>query len=113
MKTLKSIIAIAAISFSVPANAAPLYAPHEREAFCPAIENLANKMMTARQAGMSMGAMIEYASRMSGRVKAVNVALIMKAFEVPQYSTREYKDRAATEFGNAAMLSCYKDGIEV
>lgn len=110
MKTIKAIIAIAALSFSVPVNAAPFYAPHEREGFCPAIENLAKKMMTARQAGMTMGAMMEYASRMSGRVKAVNVALIMKAFEVPQYSTKEYQEKAAAEFGNAAMLSCYKDG---
>lgn len=112
MKTLKAIIAIAAITFSVPVNAniTTPYAPHERERFCPAIENLATQIMLARQAGVPMGTMMQTANRMDGRVKQLNIALIMKAFEGPQYSTKEFQRRAATEFASASMLKCYKDG---
>lgn len=112
MKTLKAIIAIAAITFSVPVNASieTPYAPHERERFCPAVEYLATQIMLSRQSGVPMGSMMQIANRQQGRVKQLNVALILKAFEVSQYSTKEFQRRAATEFASASMLKCYKDG---
>lgn len=111
MKTIKSIIAIAALSFAAPASASVFYAPHERDEFCPAIERLATEIMMSRQAGVPMGTMMQIANRQVGRNKALNIALIMNAFNGPKYSTKEYQRKASIEFANAVMLSCYKDGV--
>lgn len=78
---------------------------------CPKIGNVAEGVMTARQSGMVMSVVvsrIEALTDMGPDAKQIVIAMIMAAYEVPQFGGDEAKSIAIKEFRNNNELLCWK-----
>ena len=69
---------------------------------CPTVVELAEQIMSARQAGVSIAKMMEVMSNEFQR------KLVLEAYQVPVYTTQEYRDSETTEFGNRQGVACYE-----
>lgn len=70
---------------------------------CAVVHAFAKTVMEARQEGVSLVTMIGIAGDDS-----VAKAIVMGAYEKPQYSGEEYRAKEASEFSNDIALECYK-----
>jgi hypothetical protein len=74
---------------------------------CTALSQLAEKIMENRQKGVPMHQQME---RISGtdEIHELGRTLIVEAYDTPKFGSPKYKNEAITEYGNEAMLACYK-----
>lgn len=75
---------------------------------CPQVAKAAELVMDNRQKGVPMHRQLE-AFTGSGAEAEIIRALILGAYETPRYSGNAYRREAITEYGNEAMLSCYRE----
>jgi len=76
---------------------------------CKHVEEMAENIMKNRQAGASMSDMMEIAnSTESEATRTVARHLVVKAYEMPRFSTEEHKRNIIIRFKNKAYLECYK-----
>ena len=69
---------------------------------CKMTGDIAEKMMMARQLGVSMQ------SVMAAAESPLRKAMVMDAYEVPRYATDEFQKRKAQDFRDKWYMSCYK-----
>lgn len=70
---------------------------------------LAEKIMMVRQSGKPLSALLEaMANGEDARVNKITRSMILQAYEMPQYSTDEYRASTAAEFRNTMELYCFK-----
>lgn len=95
-----------AVFFAAALNFAPearAQTQEEKLLFCKEISELAETIMTNRQAGISMVQMIEVAD---GNKMAS--ALVVAAYEQPRYSTEAVQARTIGDFRDEAYLACFQ-----
>ena len=98
MKALTALTLAILIALSTTALAA-----EEEQASCDQIANVAKSVMSGRQAGVSMGAMVGIA-----KGNALIEKMVVEAFESGRYSTKEIQDRQISEFRDKWFLWCFK-----
>ena len=81
----------------------PLYAetPPSPLENCVAAGELATAIMQGRQLGTPITKLLEIAED-----SEFAIALVLLAYGQPRYSTPEYQQRAADEFGSEIVVSC-------
>jgi len=70
---------------------------------CNNVAEFAEVIMEARQVGVSMPKAIELANGSKLLEK-----IIVDAYEVPHYSTQEYRSRKISDFRDSWYLACFK-----
>ena len=70
---------------------------------CAQLGETARVVMQNRQAGASLSGLMEIAQG-----NELFVQMILTAYEQPRWNTSENKNKAAEDFANEVMLSCYK-----
>lgn len=91
-----------------PVTAAPKRDIH---VLCPTFGNLAEKIMEARQSGVSMSKLMATTDNVDedGELMASIVrTLIQAAYEEPRYSTEEFIARSVEDFRTKVEVECYK-----
>jgi len=83
--------------------ASSLAAADEKQDYCVSVEKLASTVMTNRQAGVSLSAMMELAD--TELIKSI----VLGAYDTGRYGTDEYKERAITKYKNYWATICYKE----
>lgn len=74
--------------------------------FCDSLHSLSTSLMRARQNGVSMATMMQ---SIRGRASEEFLrALVIEAYEVPRYSSDEYRGRAVEDFANDQYLTCVR-----
>lgn len=68
---------------------------------CTDIHTLACKVMEARQIGIPITRMLEI-------VEPEFRFIVIEAFKVPKFSTKEFQQAAIDKFGEEAFLGCYE-----
>ena len=82
--------------------------------YCQAVSEIAYTIQKARQGGVSMAQLIEIAERSndgtpSGKVAVGTVrAMVIRAYEIPRYSSEVFKQRAMEDFRDQEALRCLK-----
>jgi len=82
--------------------------------FCRAMGILAETIMTNRQKGISLQAMLDLASKTIKEPDTLALAknMIMTAYDSPRYMSEESKQEAIEEFRDAGTLACLKGAME-
>lgn len=77
---------------------------------CKLLGNLAETIMTKRQEGVDLTTMLNIAESQGTSEEVANVSrkLVIAAYDSPEYSTQEYKERAIRKFKTEVMIECYK-----
>lgn len=75
---------------------------------CPIYEELAEKIMTARQYGMRISDVLSADEKESPEFTRAFRPMVFKAYESPAYSTDERRQDAIREYGQEVALSCYR-----
>lgn len=82
----------------------------EETTFCDTIEEVANAVMTKRQAGLPMSNMIRLLNKIDDKnFKKAMSLIIIDAYQIPMFYTNKAKKRAVLEFKNKWYLLCYKE----
>ena len=76
---------------------------------CPDVARAAELVMSNRQKGVPMHTQMAGFTGSGPEAELIR-ALIVAAYDSPKYSTGRFKAEATTEFGNDAMVACYKEG---
>ena len=97
MKKLLTAIAILSTSFIAQAE-------ESKGMSCKDISEFAGSVMQIRQQGTPMSDLYERANG-----SKVIESLIILAYEVPKFSTAEYKQREVNKFKNEFFLTCVKN----
>ena len=106
--TRESIMSIKAKLISI-AVAVMLCGTAAAEDPCTGPEELAEMIMTKRQQGAPMSAIMRIArSQDAERVRSIAVKLTMAAYDEPRYTSEEYQRRAVREFRNEVYRGCVK-----
>ena len=97
---LKSFIVATVILAASVASASTIN--NSKQEMCTTLSSIAERIMYLRQEGTDMMELV--------RVTTVPIAMKMveQAYEQPQYSTDEYKQRAVQRFKNEWALACFK-----
>lgn len=74
---------------------------------CAALGTLAASIMKGRQSGVPMSNMMAIA-RKNEQIGSLVSAMVIAAYETPQFSGEKYRQRKVVEFQNDVMLECYK-----
>lgn len=83
--------------------AAPAAATDEGQATCDEISALAEAIMTARQSGVSLGQAMSIADGNGGVEE-----MVIKAWEIPRYSTAQVQRREIEDFRDQWHLVCVR-----
>ena len=76
---------------------------------CRSYGELAEKIMTLRQRGVSLSELIDSLAKTEDEdTNKVTRSMILSAYEQPQYGTAEYQKAKAGEFKNNIELFCYQ-----
>jgi len=94
-KTVLTLTALAVLSSNVFAEA--------EQATCKDVQDMANSIMGARQAGAPMSKLYEIADG-----NKLLEHMVIAAYEQPQYATDEYQQKAVKRFADKYFLSCIK-----
>lgn len=78
------------------------------EELCASFGEMAQAIMGARQAGVSLSASLKIANEADEGDRELVRSIVMAAYERPAFSTQAYQDREAAEFGNQMHLTCLK-----
>lgn len=79
------------------------------EETCLMAKQIAETTMSARQAGVDIVDMINLANKTGGKLGALSKAMAIDAYNMPSYSTQEFKDREIADFGTRHYLNCIKN----
>ena len=74
---------------------------------CAKLGELAGSVMSARQAGVPMSKIMAIA-RQDESISKLLTAIVIAAYEAPQFSVEENRQRRVASFKNEIMLECYK-----
>ena len=74
---------------------------------CESMGEVAKDLMTARQAGTDMSALMKVADGLKGMNEYARTVTIA-AYEVPAYATEEMKLKSISDFSNKIQLACYQ-----
>ena len=99
MKTLILATALTALSFTAIAEDKP----SDKLTLCKELSTLAGRYMTLRQSGTSMADIYHTANG-----DDVIELMIERAYEVPRYPTKKYRDDEIVKFKNDWFLGCIK-----
>ena len=84
---------------------------------CQVVESLSRVIMEVRQVGASLGDVMAIANSppLPGMAMDAVAAqqklmkeLVLEAFEVPRFNTKENQQKAAVDFSNKAALACHR-----
>jgi ABC-type oligopeptide transport system substrate-binding subunit len=82
--------------------------------YCQAVSETAYAIQKARQSGVSMAKLIEIAERSNDGTPSGNVAvgtiraMVIRAYEIPRFSSEVFKQRAMEDFRDQETLRCLK-----
>ncbi|ADM26673.1 hypothetical protein PP589_gp21 [Pseudoalteromonas phage HS5] len=99
MKTLILATTLTVLSFTANAEV-----NKEEKATCKDMSELAGRYMTLRQSGAPMADIYSTA----GDSKIIEL-MIIKAYEVTRFNTKEFRDRQVIKFKNDWFLACIKN----
>lgn len=102
---IRNIIIVSAIIFS-SCQLQPAFAADKE--FCLTQLELAETIMKARQAGVSIKDVLNFNKETSKEVKEHLTILTEYAYTKPRFSTEEYKRKAIVEFGTEIYNICRK-----
>lgn len=104
MKILAGILFILlAVNASQAATKAEKVSP--RDIVCPSILEVAKSVMTARQSGTSVTAIMDVINK-SDTKKDTMKEMVYNAYSEPLYHSEEYQQSAITEFSNQYYITC-------
>lgn len=92
-------------------SALPAHAEATQQQICKTVGDMAENVMSQRQAGSKMSDMLRiYGEELAAVPAAVEhiSKLTLLAFDEPLYSTDAAKQKAVIEFRNQAELGCFK-----
>jgi len=72
---------------------------------CKQMGDMAAQIMEAREVGVPLSSMMDIAAD-----NDLLKALILSAYQVPRFSTGDYRQEAITDFRNEVEVMCYGDG---
>ena len=75
----------------------------QRPALCTDLQELSYKIMELRQTGTPASQVIALADN-----NKIVHAIIIAAYEEPQYNTAQYQVRASREFASRVFIECFK-----
>lgn len=101
---MRSIVVVGMAVFSFAAGQAVA-----GQGSCEVIGILAKSVMSARQGGVPMQDVLGHGGD-SKEVDELTRLLAIAAYEQPRFSSKDYQDRATTEFQNQMYLACMKGG---
>lgn len=79
--------------------------------FCSKIGTLAAKVMSARQHGVTLDAMLSVLTGAEGIPPASRLAvrqMVLTAYSTPRFSTEGYQARAISDFRDGVQLTCLR-----
>lgn len=84
------------------------YAEDNAHSICKSISSIATTFMEVRQRGDSLSESVDKIknSNMDSKGKKLSTAILMNAYEKPNYSSEKYKKRAINEFANDWYKAC-------
>ena len=111
MKTLITATAISMTLFAASTAAEGLMTKEDATQFCLGQASLANTVMDARQAGVSMANMMTSVRSLEQSDLSLRLidSVITMAYEEPRYSTAKVKQKVVTEFENKVFLMCLQN----
>lgn len=111
MNKLKSFFVASVVAFGLSFGSV---ATAGNSVYCQSVSETAYTFQKARQSGVSMAKMIEIAEQANdgtptGKVLAGALrAMVIRAYEVPRYSSEVFKQRAMEDFRDQEALRCLK-----
>lgn len=86
--------------------------PAAAQTTCATLGKTAETVMSARQSGMAMSAMMGYVDKTAPDEdsEALMRAMIIDAYNTPRYASPINRTNAAVDFRNAVELMCYEAG---
>lgn len=100
---MKLIFKLCFIFACITSFSAYAYKPTNKN--CEDLYELAFKVMTLRQSGMPVSELITIAK--GNRLAS---AIVIAAYEEPEYRTKDYQLRASREFATSVYVECFKAG---
>ena len=116
MRKYMSVLAFLVLSTGfVPSAQAEGLVPSNVISYCEGLGEMANRIMTARQGGATVGYLLESVGKMEKkfdmpqhlRKKLDSIAL--SSFEEPMFQTQSYKERVINDFSNNVEFHCIKN----
>lgn len=99
---------LTAILLSILLTSTQLSIAGESEDLCSAMEDLAKSIMERRQDGTSMSVMMKVTESIGDiNVEKLAKQMVITAYKINKFSTKEYKEDAIKKFSNSVALTCY------
>lgn len=70
---------------------------------CSSLEALSREIMTSRQVGVPLSKMLEITG-----TDALSKQIVISAYSISAYRSKEYQERAVNNFANTYLLECIK-----
>lgn len=111
MNKLKSFFVTSVVAFGLSFGSV---ATAGNSVYCQAVSETAYAIQKARQNGVSMAQLIEIAERAnngtpSGKAAVETArAMVIRAYEIPRFSSEAFKQRAMEDFRDQEALRCLK-----
>jgi len=84
----------------------------QSQSLCESVEKIARGIMTKRQNGESMSAIMRTADSVESEVlQNLSRSMIIDAYETPRFHTKEYKNNVIGDFADKYYLACVKGMI--
>ncbi len=100
----RGVFLVSLTCIAVQASASP---GHEKK--CKIMGEVAEKVMRDRQTGRSLSSMIDSVDSVENKsLQGIMKMIVISAYDVPRYGTREHQERAVGEFADMILLSCLK-----
>lgn len=84
----------------------PSYADVDADTFCRSMSVMAEKVMDARQSGMSMSVAMGASENMSDLFTPIYRHMVIDAYSRNLYFTQDYKDKEIVNFGAEHYIDC-------
>jgi len=76
--------------------------------YCNNLASVAESTMTTRQSGVSLSNQLAILEGIDKDIKKIFQAIILEAYETPQFSGEKYRKRAVVNFQDSILLRCLK-----
>ena len=103
---MKKLLLATVLTLSIPFTAQASSTPDFE--LCEAYSSLAETIMTSRQNGTDMSALIKIVLNQSEGTDQAALLLVKAAYKEHRYSTESIKQRTIQDFKNQVFLACYK-----
>ncbi len=91
------------LAFNVCADPAT---PEQKEQLCIKFNEVATMIMTKRQQGVPLGALLKMVSENPGPAADPVKSLVIAAYKQPMFQTPEIQQRTILEFGDKVRVEC-------